>query len=111
MILRRPTSYRPRDWRRRRCTSELERGSSDLSQHVARKWKRESSEATQTRENLVERLVAGQAGKHDMSRYDVIFVQDRDAFARPGAKEPLGRIDVTRSVTGGDLHSMLTSPG
>ena len=63
-----------RDWRRRRCTSELERGSSDLSQHVARKWKRESSEATQTRENLVERLVAGQAGKHDMSRYDAIFV-------------------------------------
>jgi hypothetical protein len=43
-------------------------------------------------------------------RYDVILTQDRSAFAHPGAKNPLGRIDVNRSVTGGALHEMLMPP-
>jgi peptidoglycan/xylan/chitin deacetylase (PgdA/CDA1 family) len=42
-------------------------------------------------------------------RYEAVFTQDVDARARPGAKQPLGRIQVTRGVTGGDLHARLLS--
>ena len=38
----------------------------------------------------------------------MIFTQDRSAFAKPGADDPLGRFDVNRSVSGGDLHAALT---
>jgi peptidoglycan/xylan/chitin deacetylase (PgdA/CDA1 family) len=40
-------------------------------------------------------------------RYAVIFTQDRDAIARPGEGEPFGRIQVTRRMSGGDLHAAL----
>src|SRR6476469_9007225 len=36
-------------------------------------------------------------------RYAAVFTQDVDALARPGAKQPLGRIQVTRAVSGGEL--------
>jgi hypothetical protein len=39
--------------------------------------------------------------------FAVIFTQDRSAFARPGASQPLGRIQLTSSMTGGDLHALL----
>jgi peptidoglycan/xylan/chitin deacetylase (PgdA/CDA1 family) len=42
-------------------------------------------------------------------RYDAIFTQDRNARARPGSGPVLGRIQVQRSHTGGDLHAMLLS--
>jgi hypothetical protein len=41
------------------------------------------------------------------SRYDVVFTQDVNALARAGAKQPLGRIQVTRATTGGELHDKL----
>jgi len=41
-------------------------------------------------------------------RYQVIFTQDRSANAKSGAGDPLGRFDVTRSVSGGDLYAALT---
>jgi peptidoglycan/xylan/chitin deacetylase (PgdA/CDA1 family) len=41
-------------------------------------------------------------------RYRAIFTQDRSFFARPGARQPLGRLQITRGLTGGDLHSMLS---
>ena len=41
-------------------------------------------------------------------RYRLIFTQDRSFFARPGAEQPLGRLQVTRGLSGGDLHSMLS---
>lgn len=44
-------------------------------------------------------------------RYDAIFTQDVNARARPGGGPPLGRIEVTRATTGGDLHAMLLSGG
>jgi hypothetical protein len=44
-------------------------------------------------------------------RYDMVFTQDDPAPTRPGAKEPLGRISVTRSVSAGNLHSMLLGSG
>ena len=37
-------------------------------------------------------------------RYDAVFTQDVNARAQAGAGQPLGRIQVTRSTTGGDLH-------
>jgi peptidoglycan/xylan/chitin deacetylase (PgdA/CDA1 family) len=40
-------------------------------------------------------------------RYRVIFTQDRSFFARPDAEQPLGRLQVTRGLSGGDLHSKL----
>jgi biofilm PGA synthesis lipoprotein PgaB len=42
-------------------------------------------------------------------RYDVIFTQDVNARAQPGARQPLGRIQVTRETTAGSLHEMLLS--
>jgi peptidoglycan/xylan/chitin deacetylase (PgdA/CDA1 family) len=38
--------------------------------------------------------------------FDAVFVQDVNALARAG-EQPLGRIQVTRGVTGGDLHERL----
>ena len=40
-------------------------------------------------------------------RYDVVFTQDENALAHPGSTQPLGRIQVARSTTGGELHSKL----
>ena len=42
-------------------------------------------------------------------RYRAVFTQDRNALARSGSHQPLGRIQVTRHTTGGELHSMLLS--
>ena len=40
-------------------------------------------------------------------RYPTVFTQDENALARAGSDQPLGRIQVTRSTTGGELHEML----
>lgn len=40
--------------------------------------------------------------------FGVVFTQDRDPFAKPGAESPLGRFEVTRAITGGDLYAALT---
>src|SRR4051794_38964123 len=40
-------------------------------------------------------------------RYHAIFTQDVDARARPGSGPPLGRIQITRATTGGQLHELL----
>ncbi len=42
-------------------------------------------------------------------RYDAVFTQDRNALAHVGSGQPLGRIQVTRAMSGGDLHAMLLS--
>ena len=42
-------------------------------------------------------------------RYDAVFTQDVNARARPGGGPPLGRIQVTRGVSGGDLQHRLES--
>jgi hypothetical protein len=42
-------------------------------------------------------------------RYETVFTQDVNARARAGARQPLGRIQITRATTGGDLHDSLLS--
>jgi uncharacterized membrane protein YfbV (UPF0208 family) len=42
-------------------------------------------------------------------RYDAVFTQDVNARARPGDGPPLGRIQVTRSTSGGDFYYSLLS--
>jgi peptidoglycan/xylan/chitin deacetylase (PgdA/CDA1 family) len=42
-------------------------------------------------------------------RYETVFTQDVNARAQAGARQPLGRIQVTRATTGGDLHELLLS--
>ena len=42
-------------------------------------------------------------------RYRALFTQDQNALARGGSHQPLGRIQVTRKTTGGELHAMLLS--
>ncbi len=44
-------------------------------------------------------------------RYDTVFTQDRNALAHPGSAQPLGRIQVTRHLSGGELHAKLLSGG
>ena len=41
-------------------------------------------------------------------RFPIVFVQSESPFAHPGAPEPLGRFQISRSTTGGELHSELT---
>jgi peptidoglycan/xylan/chitin deacetylase (PgdA/CDA1 family) len=42
-------------------------------------------------------------------RFDTVYTQDVNALARPGADQPLGRIQVTRATAGGDVHARLLS--
>jgi peptidoglycan/xylan/chitin deacetylase (PgdA/CDA1 family) len=44
-------------------------------------------------------------------RYGTVFTQDQNALAHQGSQSPLGRIQVTRDLSGGDLHTMLLSGG
>jgi hypothetical protein len=39
--------------------------------------------------------------------YQLVFTQDRNWFAKPGASQPLGRYQVTRATSGGDVHAAL----
>jgi peptidoglycan/xylan/chitin deacetylase (PgdA/CDA1 family) len=63
----------------------------------------------------------GQAGTNDrriprelMARlrlsFEVVFTQDRDGFARPGSRNPIGRIEIDRAVTDDQLRAMLAPP-
>ena len=40
-------------------------------------------------------------------RYDLIFTQDVNSHAQPGGGPPLGRFQVSRETTGGELHDHL----
>jgi peptidoglycan/xylan/chitin deacetylase (PgdA/CDA1 family) len=40
-------------------------------------------------------------------RYGLVFTQDVNARAKPGSGPPTGRIQVTRAMTGGELHDRL----
>jgi peptidoglycan/xylan/chitin deacetylase (PgdA/CDA1 family) len=62
----------------------------------------------------------GQAGTNDrriprllldrlLLSFEVVLTQERTGFARPGAANPLGRIDVTSDVTEEELHELLAS--
>ena len=42
-------------------------------------------------------------------RYGAVFTQDVNARARPGGGPPLGRLQVTRAIAGGDIKEMLLS--
>jgi peptidoglycan/xylan/chitin deacetylase (PgdA/CDA1 family) len=42
-------------------------------------------------------------------RFGTVFTQDVNALARVGSGQPLGRIQVARATTGGDLHARLLS--
>ena len=44
-----------------------------------------------------------------VDRFGMVFTQDVNALARAGAKQPLGRIQVTRATTGGELRDKLQS--
>ena len=60
----------------------------------------------------------GQAGTNDrriprlllerlLLSFRLVFVQDRSALAKPGAANPLGRFEVTRTTTEADLRKAL----
>ena len=60
----------------------------------------------------------GQAGTNDrriprlllarlLLSFPLVFVQDRSALATPGARNPLGRFEVTRATTEADLRRLL----
>jgi hypothetical protein len=60
----------------------------------------------------------GQAGTNDrriprllierlLLSFRLVFVQDRSALATPGARNPLGRFEVTRATTEADLRRLL----
>jgi hypothetical protein len=39
--------------------------------------------------------------------FEVVFTQDRSGVASPGATNPLGRIEIPRDVTEGQLQALL----
>jgi hypothetical protein len=62
----------------------------------------------------------GQAGTNDrriprllldrlLLSFEVVLTQDRSGFARPGAANPFGRIDVTSDVTEEELRELLAA--
>jgi peptidoglycan/xylan/chitin deacetylase (PgdA/CDA1 family) len=62
----------------------------------------------------------GQAGTNDRRiprlllerlelSFPLVFTQDRDGFATPGAGNPLGRFEITRDTTEAELRAMLAS--
>jgi peptidoglycan/xylan/chitin deacetylase (PgdA/CDA1 family) len=62
----------------------------------------------------------GQAGTNDRRiprlllerlelSFRLVFTQDRDGFATPGARNPLGRFEVGAGTTDRELHSLLTA--
>lgn len=42
-----------------------------------------------------------------VDRFGIVFTQDRPLYSTPGEEQPLGRLQVTREVTGGELHEAL----
>lgn len=42
-----------------------------------------------------------------VDRFGIVFTQDRSIFATPGQEQPVGRLQVTRGLTGGELHEAL----
>ena len=44
-----------------------------------------------------------------LERYPIVFTQDRDFLVEPGAEQPLGRLQLTRAITGGQLRAALES--
>ena len=42
-------------------------------------------------------------------RFGTVYTQDVNALAQAGSDQPLGRIQVTRATTGGDVHASLLS--
>ena len=62
----------------------------------------------------------GQAGTNDRRiprlllerlelSFPLVFTQDGDGFATPGARNPLGRFEITRDTSDAELHEMLAS--
>lgn len=45
-----------------------------------------------------------------LERYQIVFVQNKCVFSKPGSKQPLGRFQLTRGTTGGELHEKLSAP-
>jgi hypothetical protein len=41
--------------------------------------------------------------------FQVVLIQDRSGFARPGAANPLGRIEMPLDLTLDELHALLAS--
>jgi peptidoglycan/xylan/chitin deacetylase (PgdA/CDA1 family) len=42
-----------------------------------------------------------------LDRYAIVFTQDRSPIASPGDGQPLGRLQVTRGLSAGDLHAAI----
>ena len=42
-----------------------------------------------------------------VDRFGIVFTQDRPPYSTPGEDQPLGRLQVTRGLTGGELHEAL----
>jgi peptidoglycan/xylan/chitin deacetylase (PgdA/CDA1 family) len=45
-----------------------------------------------------------------LDRYEIVFVQNVCLFSTPHQKQPLGRFQLTRATTGGELHERLVKP-
>ena len=54
-----------------------------------------------------DRRIPGELLARLLQSFEVVFTQDRSGFASPGAANPLGRMQITRDVTEGELHALL----
>ena len=98
------------EWRER-VTSDIEWGQETLSDHVsayeplafAPPYGNYGQDGTND-PRIPDELLGWLTG-----RFEAVFTQDVNARARPGSGQPLGRIQVTRANTGGDLHARLLS--
>ena len=100
------------DWRKR-ARSDIEWGQSTLADHISayRPLAFALPYGNYGQDGTNDRRIPGDLLPWLSDRYAAVFTQDVNARARPGAKQPLGRIQVTRADTAGDLRERLLSGG
>ena len=45
-----------------------------------------------------------------VERYEAVFTQDQSLFSAPRARQPVGRLQIDRNLSGGDLRAALENP-
>jgi peptidoglycan/xylan/chitin deacetylase (PgdA/CDA1 family) len=96
---------------RDRVRSDIEWGQDTLAEHISafRPLAFAPPYGTYGQDGTNDPRIPGELLGWLSDRYEVVFTQDVNARAEPGAGQPVGRIQVTRATTGGELRDALVS--
>jgi peptidoglycan/xylan/chitin deacetylase (PgdA/CDA1 family) len=98
------------DWQDR-VRSDIDEGGKLLAEHVAtyKPLAFAPPYGTYGQDGTNDSRIPGNLLEWLTQDFEAVFTQDQNALAHADAKQPLGRIQVTRATTGGDLHGLLLS--